>query len=300
MPFLFTMIAEIERSGRCGGGNVEVVSVAVIDGDTAWAEGFAAMIRGLAVSEIDMGIVDVPCALNDVGFGGEPFRADLLTFDVALFPTFSSFMSLSAGRPSDIVFVGLDDRDAGDDGDDALRSVMENVSRVLSADPDTQVVIVSGVASRDIMRFPELNDTGRVHVLVRPVVLEGLRLTLYRAVSRLRRSRERMIRIDSGNSMYMVFPGEIRYAESQRRILRVYADDVIETYSTISDFMLLLPSYFMQCHKSYLVNMNYVRMFTGTGIVLTTGEKIPVSQRRRSYTKSRLRGYVRGLDVARQ
>lgn len=261
------------------------------------------MIRGLAVSEIDMGIVDVPCTLNDVGLGGETFRADLLTFDVALFPTFSSFMSLSDGRPSDIVFVGLDDRGGGDgrdDGDDALRSVMEDVSHVLSADPDTQVVIVSGVASRDIMRFHELNDTGRVHVLVRPVVLEGLRLALYRAVSCLRRSRERMIRIDSGNSMYMVFPGEIRYAESQRRVLRVHADDVIETYSTISDFILLLPSYFLQCHKSYLVNMNYVRMFTGECIVLTTGEKIPVSQRRRSYTKSRLRGYVRGLDIARQ
>ncbi|WP_232781217.1 LytR/AlgR family response regulator transcription factor [Capnocytophaga gingivalis] len=45
----------------------------------------------------------------------------------------------------------------------------------------------------------------------------------------------------------------------------------------------LLPaSQFIRCHQSYLVNARYVRKYYKEGILeLTTGEHIPVAERRR-------------------
>lgn len=276
-----------------------MISVAVVDDDAERAGRLSSMISSLAVSSPDLDIVDAPT--TDSPNRGDSNDFDLLNFHVTVFATIAALGVFLAHHAVDIAFFNIDADSANADsaarGADS-RMLVSDATRLFSTESDTQIMLVSRNASRstrESVPLPHLYVPGRMHVLARPVVIEELRLALFRAVWQLRQTRERMIRIDSGNVMHMVAPSEIRYAESHRRVLRVYADETIETYSTIAEFMALLPSYFLQCHKSYLVNMNYVRQFNGGAIVLTTGEEIPVSQRRRSYAKARLRGYVRGL-----
>ena len=60
----------------------------------------------------------------------------------------------------------------------------------------------------------------------------------------------------------------------------------------LKSFEELLPaSQFVHCHQSYLVNSHYVKKYLKEGILeLTTGERIPVAERRRELVQQWLMG----------
>ena len=58
---------------------------------------------------------------------------------------------------------------------------------------------------------------------------------------------------------------------------RLLVSKVIKVYEAF-----LPASQFVRCHQSYLVNMRYIRKYYKEGVLeLTTGERIPVAERRR-------------------
>lgn len=279
-----------------------MLSVAVVDDNTERAGRLASMISSFAVSSPELDVVSA--ADSAVSDRGDAKNIDLLHFRVTIFSAVAELSTFLTRHAVDIAFINVENggvRSSAESG--GTVSFVGEAARLFPGDSDTQIVFLTRVAGRvpnDEILSPHPYAVGRMHFLAWPVASDELRMVLLRAVWQLRQTRERMIRIDSGGVMYMLSPSEIRYAESHRRVLRVYAGDMIETYSTLAEFMVMLPSYFLQCHKSYLVNMNYVRQFDGSSILLATGEEIPVSQRRRSYAKARLRGYVRGLGEVRK
>lgn len=95
--------------------------------------------------------------------------------------------------------------------------------------------------------------------------------------------------------MYFMSPDEIRYIESKGRLLRVHGSVNVTSYLTLERVATALPSTFIHCHKSYLVNSDYVRAFTGDRLILLSGESIPVSQRRASLTRAALVQYAKQM-----
>lgn len=125
--------------------------------------------------------------------------------------------------------------------------------------------------------------------------IDRLKEALVGAVGRIVEWVNKPLCLTSGNIVHLVSPQEIRYVESERRVLHVHAATRIDTYATLERLGELLPSSFVQCHKSYLVNLEYVSVFTGDRIILVSGESIPVSQRRRALTRERIAGYARSV-----
>lgn len=103
------------------------------------------------------------------------------------------------------------------------------------------------------------------------------------------------ISVLGGNYIYLISPEEIRYVESDRRILHIHTANVVDTYATIAQFARLLPGHFLQCHKSYLVNLYFVKVFTGDRILLATGESIPVSQRKKRFVRNLILEFTKRL-----
>lgn len=107
---------------------------------------------------------------------------------------------------------------------------------------------------------------------------------------------ERPLCLHHGRELYLVTPTSIRYVESRARVLKLHvadAEEPVSVYMTIAQLERELPETFVQCHKSYLVNLDYVFKLSGDAITLRTGEKIPVSQRKRSELVSCLCRYGR-------
>lgn len=57
----------------------------------------------------------------------------------------------------------------------------------------------------------------------------------------------------------------------------------IITYAVFDDYLPKLPQSFVQTHRSYIANLNYVKSAENKGLILFNDEFIPVS---RSYKKA--------------
>lgn len=83
----------------------------------------------------------------------------------------------------------------------------------------------------------------------------------------------------SGGRIQKIKIDEIQYLEVYHRTLIFYCNDgKIEWTGTLDGIEESLPDYFYRCHRSYLVNMNYVSGIVRYEYMLTNGERVPVAK----------------------
>ena len=71
----------------------------------------------------------------------------------------------------------------------------------------------------------------------------------------------------------------IYYMESQSHKIVLYTKDgKLEYYAKIGELEEELQGHFCRIHKGYLVNLSYVEEYSRTEIILTNGDKIPLSK----------------------
>ena len=99
-----------------------------------------------------------------------------------------------------------------------------------------------------------------LHYLLKPVDKSKLFAVLDRYIKRHTPENEIMLNCDEGS-------------------MHISPDKVIVCNSGISAVKNMLPEEFVFCHRSYIVNMRYVRSIGKTDIMLDSGENIPLSRR---------------------
>ena len=117
-----------------------------------------------------------------------------------------------------------------------------------------------------------------LHYLLKPVNKSKLFAVLDRYIKRHTPENEIMLACDEG-SMH-ISPDMVVFCEAVGKKTHVHLrDNVIVCNSGISAVKNMLPEEFVFCHRSYIVNMRYVRSIGKTDIMLDNGEKIPLSRR---------------------
>lgn len=99
-------------------------------------------------------------------------------------------------------------------------------------------------------------------------------------------SRGLLTRLDIANILYL---------ESNLRILHVYTiENHLEFPRQLETVKPLLDARFVHCHKSYIVNMDYVTKFDISSMcfVLTNNHTVPISSRKAAQTRSIFESYV--------
>ncbi len=169
-------------------------------------------------------------------------------------------------------------------------SGIEVVRRYFAASSNTQVVYISGY----VEYCTPVYQTDHAYFLLKPVKQSDLDAALDKAVANLRGSACAPVALQHGGTITMVDPANIEYIESDRRKVRVFtvSGRVIETYSTLGDMLAMLPGSFIQCHKSYLVNMAEIAELRPSGILLRSGSEVPVSQRQRRAVRDAFFAFV--------
>ena len=111
---------------------------------------------------------------------------------------------------------------------------------------------------------------------------------LARALQSGKDERKPMLTLQFGGSVTTVPCSDIMYLESKRRKIEVHTGrESYEAYATMAEVLDQLPEQFAQCHKSYIVNFDYVTKLDAQGLTLQNGEHVPVSQRRRQDIRTR-------------
>lgn len=154
-----------------------------------------------------------------------------------------------------------------------------------------------------IIYMTELNDSvfevfhsTPTYVLSKPLNIEHVKKAIEKALYELNLSREKSFTIINKQGIFTIPYTEIYYVESDKRKLNIYGEHglVKSINLKISDFLNYEHRvYFLQCHKSYAVNLMHVSQIEKYEIVLKNGMKLPISQSRYMETKS---GYVNYLE----
>lgn len=191
---------------------------------------------------------------------------------------------LAEGSPVDILMMDIELGSEDANGIDLVK-------RHVPAGSGTQVIYVTGF----VEYCTSVYRTEHVYFLAKPVAQDDLDDALDRAFARLAARASKPLSIRFGGKVVLVAPEQISYIESDRRKVHIHvgAED-IETYASLSDIAAELPASFIQCHKSFLVNMDCIRELKGDSVMLASNQAVPVSQKRRKLVREAIFAHIQG------
>lgn len=127
--------------------------------------------------------------------------------------------------------------------------------------------------------------------LVKPLDGRRFRRTMDRALRTLAQRTANSIVIRRGNSCEVILLSRIVYCEVQGRKIYIHQNDgtITDYYDNLERFEHRVDGRFFKCHRSYLVNLDYVCGCSLGQIALSQGSVIPVSRlRERDLTQALL------------
>ena len=128
------------------------------------------------------------------------------------------------------------------------------------------------------------------YFIVKPINDVQFNKIVYKAIEKFKAT-HKYILVKSNGKLQKLYISDILYVEIYRKhlIFHTFADK-FETLGKISETYIEL---ICQVHQGYLVNMNYIKEFVNNDIVMTNGEKVMVSVRRKTEV---LREYISFLE----
>ena len=100
-----------------------------------------------------------------------------------------------------------------------------------------------------------------------------------------------------GSTQKMISINDVIYFESlNRHIIFHFANTSTLEIKDSMENMISVFSYpsFVQIHRSYCINLNYVDSFTPLAVTMTDGCKIPLSRKKQTIFQERVNNLIRG------
>ncbi|NHM14694.1 response regulator [Eggerthellaceae bacterium zg-886] len=184
--------------------------------------------------------------------------------------------ALDAGASFNIVFMDIClDENGEASGIDVVKSRYQS-------DIGTQIIYVTSF----IEHCTDVYQTNHAYFLVKPVKREKLFEALDKACANLDQLSREALPVKQAGRLIFVPLHKIAYIESDLRKIKIKTPDgTLEMYGKLSEIMKQLPDRFIQCHRSFLVNLDYVQALQKKELLLSTGEEIPISQHRYQATR---------------
>ena len=149
---------------------------------------------------------------------------------------------------------------------------------------DKQAAIVFTTSSKEHMA--EGFEVGAAHYLVKPYTRQAVDEALERCIRQAGQP-EKYLEILANRRARQVLFSQIRYVESRDKSCTVYATgEELRTWASLDELEgQLNDPRFLRCHRSYIVNMDFVSDVRGKDFLLTDGGLIPI--RREDYQQMR-------------
>ena len=191
-----------------------------------------------------------------------------LDFEINEYTDGSTLLAaIRSGKKFDALF--LDIYMGADDGVDVAREIRKT---------DQTCRIIFATSSRE--RAIEGYGVRALQYLVKPVDAEGVAETLDLALQTLPECEPKTVLIQNRQGAFRMPIADVVYAESNARIVTVTLKDrePVGFYGKLDDFERDCgDERFLRCHKSYLVNLDYVRAIVNGYMILETGTEIRFS-----------------------
>ena len=143
---------------------------------------------------------------------------------------------------------------------------------------------------------PQAYEVKAFYYLVKPPSQSSIRRVLDEIKTKHDQSDRSGIKIKVSGSARFIRFRDVEYTEVVKNYVTIYltTGETVEIRSTFAEIapQLLCDSRFIQCHQSYVVNMDAVVIMTSREITMSGGARIPVSK---SYPDTKMKYLRRGL-----
>lgn len=153
-------------------------------------------------------------------------------------------------------------------------SGVELAKRLRQKGAGLQIVFLTGYMEY----IAEGYDVEALHYLIKPVTGEKLDVVLNRAIERLKiRENALLLPLSDGTVRLPLY--EIRYLEVVKNYVTLHAAEEYSVKRSLSELTKELDESFCRIHRSFIVNLRFVKRVTRTEVVLKDGTALPLSRK---------------------
>ena len=118
--------------------------------------------------------------------------------------------------------------------------------------------------------------------LVKPIEKRGFERTMERLLASLGSIRETNLLVQRGYESRIIPFEDIVFCEVMDRkvYLHLSSSEILDFYDRIENLETRLDSRFFRCHRSFLINLHYLRSYKNGTAYMANGKEIPVSRLR--------------------
>ncbi len=119
--------------------------------------------------------------------------------------------------------------------------------------------------------------------LVKPLQENHFNQTMQRLLTSIQDHNKKCLLIQKRNEWDIILFNDIIYCEiiNRKIYLHLKNNSIIDYYDKIENLEKKLDDRFFKCHRSYLINLKYVKNYKSAIAYLTNGDAIPVSRLRK-------------------
>ena len=121
-------------------------------------------------------------------------------------------------------------------------------------------------------------DVEALHYLVKPVTEEKMSAVLNRAAERLK-TREHTLLLTLPDGAVRLPLYEIRYLDVLKNYVTIHGEEDYSVKRTLNDLAGELDDSFYRIHRSYIVNLRFIRKISKTEVTLKDGTALPLSRK---------------------
>ena len=243
------------------------------------------------------------CSMNKIRKGGRFMNIGILEYDKNISRELKEIVSHECPQVNMVVWEREEEmKQSMTDGpvykilflslEENPREIIAYSKRLQDLNPDLKIIYLSELNETIF----EVFEAAPTYVLSKPLNEEYVRQAIQKALRELAVTGDKLFTIINKQGIFTIPYDEIYYVESDKRKLNIYGEEglVRSINLKISDFLTYEHGdSFLQCHKSYAVNLKHISQLEKYQIVLKNGATLPISQSRYTETKA---GYVEYLE----
>lgn len=167
---------------------------------------------------------------------------------------------------------------------------LDAANEIRKIDPDIPVIFITAYSDK-FAQMILLKYDNPFGYLTKPFNKKMVELYLQKMHDRIQDRGFLTIRFKSKE--YHLRLGSIIYLESNRHVTEIITEKgEYKVYEKLGDLQKRLNQDFINCHKSFVINMKYVDCFEGDFVQMTTGQRIPVSRAAKARTREAFYNYL--------
>lgn len=130
--------------------------------------------------------------------------------------------------------------------------------------------------------------------LIKPITKDVFNMVFEKAVSNIDKEKQEGITVKTENQIKNILNKNIKFIESvSRKILIHTTQGVVSIYSKLDEIEAKInDERFLRCHKSFLVNMDYIASVEDYSFILTDNTEVPIKQRTFACIKKNYYAYI--------